>query len=152
MATKPYFGGGENAPPPTAREQKEAQMKANSQIICAVQPNANGHSLDVEIQKGALTAGKVLAAGRLEIQTYSGQTKAEGFKNGEFFAEGHLNNPKTGSYAGQVAIAGDNMGTDYSCIFKSSAEGAVPQKGQMLNQPIATPITPVPPSSSGMKP
>ncbi|OFW87142.1 MAG: hypothetical protein A3B66_03670 [Alphaproteobacteria bacterium RIFCSPHIGHO2_02_FULL_46_13] len=142
MTKAQHFGGGENAPPRTPRELKEAQMRANSQIICAVQPNADGHSLTVEIQKGALGAGKVLAAGGLEIQTYPGQTKSEGFKNGEFFAEGKLNNPKTGAYAGQVAIAGDAMGTDYSCIFKSSAEGAVPQRGQTLNQPVATPITP----------
>ena len=149
MATKPHFGGGENAPPPTVREQKEAQMKANSQIICAAQLNADGHSLDVEIRKGAVTASKVLAAGRLEIETYAGQTKAEGFKNGEFFAEGHLSNPKTGSYAGQVAIS-EGMKAGYSCIFKSSAEGAVPENGQLLNQPVAPVSTP--PSSSGMKP
>jgi len=142
MTKAQHFGGGENAPPRTPRELKEAQMRANSQIICAVQPNSDGHSLTVEIQKGPLGEGKVLAAGGLEIQTYPGQSKAEGFKNGEFFAEGKLNNPKTGAYAGEVALAGNGMGTDYSCLFKGAAEGSVPKSGQMLNQPVAAQITP----------
>lgn len=143
MTKAQYFGGGENAPPRTPRELKEAQMRANSQIICAVQPNSDGHSLTVEIQKGALGAGKVLAAGGLEIQpSYSGQNKSEAFKDGEFTAAGKLSDPKTGAYAGQVELAGNKSGADYSCLFKGAAEGSVPKSGQMLNQPVAAQVTP----------